>query len=199
MAAQKFGDARRDFESAIEHGVSAARVDLARLLADPAAGMLDVPKAVALEEQAWHEGLTVAAFDLGVLYEHGVSSAGAAQPVLPADERLAWIWYRRAADAGEPDALARFAERQHAAAASEKDAKKNKSLQLEAFKYYADAADRAWREDWPKNAWIDWRYHRASLARLLERQGMIRETAAAYNEVIKKNTAPVTLWEGLTH
>jgi WD40 repeat protein/serine/threonine protein kinase len=197
MAAQKFSDARRDFESAIGRGVGAARVDLARLLSDPAAGMLDVPKAIALEQQAWHDGLTVAAYDLGVLYEHGVSAA--AQPVLPVNETQAWIWYQRAADAGEPDALARFAERQQAAAASEQDAKKSKSLQLEAFKYYADAADRARREDWPEDAWIDWRYRRASLARLLERQGMIRETAAAYEEVVKKNIALASMWERFIH
>jgi WD40 repeat protein/serine/threonine protein kinase len=199
VAAQKFSDARRDFESAIGGGVWVARVDLARLLADPAAGMLDVPKAIALEEQAWHDGLTVAAFDLGVLYEHGVSSAAGVPPVLPVNATLAWIWYQRAADTGEPDALVRFAERQQAAASSEQDATISKSLQLEAFRYYADAAERARREDWPQDAWIVWRYRRASLARLLERRGMIREAAAAYNEVIKKNTAPATLWKRFTH
>jgi len=54
---------------------------------------------------------------------------------------------------------------------------------LEAFRYYAAAANRAQSEDWPDDAWRNWRYRRASLARLLGRMGMMQEVADAYQEV----------------
>jgi hypothetical protein len=55
-----------------------------------------------------------------------------------------------------------------------------KSVWLSSFKYYAAAAERARIEDWPDDAWRSWRYRRASLARLLAREGMQQEVAAAY-------------------
>jgi TPR repeat protein len=108
---------------------------------------------------------------------------------LPVNEAQAWIWYRRAAEAGEPNALARFGSRQDLAAASEENPTKKQALQLEAFKFYAAAAERARLEDWPDGAWEVWRHRRATLARLLERAGMIDETAAAYVDVVKTISA----------
>jgi TPR repeat protein len=199
VASEKFSEARRDFEDAIAHGYPAARIDLARLLSNPGGGMLDLPRAIALDEQSWHEGMSVAASDLGALYEHGVDSGIAGNTtVLPVNEAEAWIWYQRAADAGEPNALARFASRQDLAAASEQSPTKKRALQLEAFKFYAAAAERARLEGWPDGAWEIWRHRRATFARLLEREGMIDETAAAYRDVVKRNTAPKTVWDRLS-
>ena len=199
MASDKYSEARRDFEDAIARGYFAARIDLARLLSNPAGAMLDLPRAISLDEQSWHDGMSVAAFDLGVLYEHGVNAGNAGTTaVLPVNEAEAWIWYQRAADAGEPNALARFASRQDLAAASEKSPTKKQALQLEAFKFYAAAAERARLEGWPDAAWETWRHRRATLARLLERGGMIGETAAAYGEVVNRNAAPVTVWDRLS-
>jgi WD40 repeat protein/serine/threonine protein kinase len=198
MASDKFPDARRDFEDAIALGYRAARIDLARLLSNPASGILDLPRAILLDEQSWHDGMSVAAFDLGTLYEHGVSSGDAGTPApLPMNETEAWIWYQRAADAGEPNALARFAARQDLAAAYEESPPKKTALQLKAFKFYAAAAERARLEDWPDSAWEVWRHRRATLARLLEREGMIGETAAAYSDVMR-NAAPTTVWDRLS-
>ena len=45
---------------------------------------------------------------------------------------------------------------------------------------YAAAADRARYEDWPDDAWKHWRYRRATLARLLAREGMMQQVADAY-------------------
>jgi WD40 repeat protein/tRNA A-37 threonylcarbamoyl transferase component Bud32 len=113
MANGKFAAARQDFEDAVARGYRAARVDLATLLAQPSAESLDIPRSIALYEQAWNDGVKIAAFDLGNLYEHGVRS----------DAARAWSWYRKAADAGEPYALARFAERDDAAASNGPDAR----------------------------------------------------------------------------
>ena len=198
VASGKYSDARRDFEDATARGYLAARIDLARLLSNPTSGMLDLPRAISLDEQSWRDGMGVAAFDLGTLYEHGVNSGAAGTAAqLPMNEAQAWIWYQRAAEAGEPNALARLALRQDLAAAFEKGSTKKKALQLEAFKLYAAAAERARLEDWPDGAWIVWRYRRATLARLLEREGMIGETAAAYGDVVKGNAAPITVWDRL--
>ena len=57
---------------------------------------------------------------------------------------------------------------------------------MDSFKYYAAAAERARNEDWPDDLWVDWRYRRASLARLLEREGMMREVGDVYATVRQK-------------
>jgi hypothetical protein len=104
--------AKQQFERAISEGYRATRIDLANLLVDPAAGMLDPERAVSLYEKAWQDGVPIAAFELGHLYEVRVSgSHGAGQGELPPDLAKAWVWYQKGADAGEPDALARFAKR----------------------------------------------------------------------------------------
>jgi TPR repeat protein len=197
MASGKFPEARRDFEYAVAHGVRAARVDLGLLLSQPSAGLLDPPAAISLYERAWNDGVTVAAFALGNLYEHGISRAGdAQQQSLSADSTRAWAWYQNAADAGEPNALARFAQRDEAAAFAEPDAARRNASWFASFKYYAAAAERARIEDWPGDAWRNWRYRRASLAHLLAREGMMSQVAEAYSAAREQpNMHSATLWE----
>jgi hypothetical protein len=57
------------------------------------------------------------------------------------------------------------------------------ALLLRAFRFYAAAAERAHDEDWPDEAWRHWRYRRATLARLLAREGMMSQVANAYTSV----------------
>jgi WD40 repeat protein/tRNA A-37 threonylcarbamoyl transferase component Bud32 len=183
VASGNFAAARQEFEQALAGGYRSAAVDLAMLLSQPAAGMLDVPRAIALNSQAWKRGVTIAAFELGRLYEHGVRSADDSNDVLTPDSGLAWDWYQKAAAAGEPNAVARFAERADGTAVSEENTAKRNSSLLESFKDYAAAAERARIEGWPDEAWKGWRYRRASLARVLERQGMMQQVADAYDSV----------------
>jgi eukaryotic-like serine/threonine-protein kinase len=199
MASDNFGGARRDFEEALARGYRAARIDLAMLLSQPRAGMVDVPRALAFYEHAWHDGMTIAAFELGNLYEYGVRRSGNTDKYLLApDGTRAWTWYRKGANAGEPHALARLGEKADAAAFAAADAEKRKSHLLEAFTYYAAAADRARTEDWPDEAWRNWRYRRASLARLLGREGMMEEVAGAYEGIKRRQPAPPqSLWQRL--
>jgi WD40 repeat protein/serine/threonine protein kinase len=193
MANGNFTEAKRDFEIAIGNGVQAARVDLGMLLSQPSAGLLDPPAAVSLFERAWRDGVTIAAFELGKLYEYGVSQPGAnAKYLLAPDNARAWSWYQKAAAAGEPNALARVADRDDAAASSEVDVSKRNSMWLESFKYYVSASERARIENWPDEAWRNWRYRRASLARLLARSGMMREVADLYDQVHKQFAPPPT-------
>lgn len=119
--------------------------------------------------------MSIAGFELGQLYEHGVSGS--------VEEARAWKWYGDAAAAGDPNALARFAERSSSAAREEPDASKRRADLLLAFKYYAAAAERARHEDWPDDLWMTWRYRRATLARVLDREGMMQQVADVYNEV----------------
>jgi TPR repeat protein len=176
--------ARRALEAAVAKGYRAARLDLGQLLVDPDAARPDPVRAVSLFEQAWQSGLSIAGFELGALYEHGVPAKGPAGVAFPADAARAWAWYQRAAAQSEPNALARFgarAEHQGMAAAG-RDAN---ALWLEAFTYYARAAERARQLKWPDGAWRVWRYRRSSLARLLAGEGMMQQTADAYKGVLR--------------
>jgi WD40 repeat protein/serine/threonine protein kinase/TPR repeat protein len=183
VASGNFAAARQEFEQALAAGYRSAAVDLAMLLSQPAAGMLDAPRATALYQQASKRGVMMAAFELGSLYEHGVRGTDDSSYLLAPDSNLSWSWYQKAAAAGEPNALARFAQRADSTAASEQNTVKRNSSLLESFKYYAAAAETARREDWPDDAWKNWRYRRASLAHVLERQGMMQEVADAYDGV----------------
>jgi TPR repeat protein len=166
---------------AISEGYRSARVDLGNLLLQPSAGMLDPERAVSLFEEAWNEGVPVAAFELGRLYEYGVRGREAAwRSTLRPNAPKAWLWYHRGADVGEPNALARFGERGDRTAAAETGTAKRDALMLDTFRYYAAAAERAHDEDWPDDAWQNWRYRRATLARLLARDGMMQQVADAY-------------------
>ena len=165
--------ARRELEIAVANGYRTARVDLADLLMNDSATAADRNRAVSLYEQAWQAGVPIAAFKLGHFYESETEPNTA----------NAWRWYSLAADAGEPNALARYAEREERNALAEAAPGERDARLFSAFKLYAAAAERARYEDWPDDAWRTWRYRRATLARLLAREGMMRQVADAYAAV----------------
>jgi TPR repeat protein len=176
--------AKYQFELAASRDYRAARIDLANLLQGNSAGIVDLPRAVALYEKAWRDGVSIAAFELGQLYEKGVAtSEPAARATLHPELAKAWSWYRTGAAVGEPHALARFAERDERNAVAENDPAKRNALLLQACGFYAAAAERARDEGWPDDAWSNWRYRRATLARLLAREGMMQQVADAYTRV----------------
>ena len=169
--------ARAELEQALARGYRAAGIDLARLLTQPPASAADGARAISLLEHAWSQGATVAAFELGSLYERGVVGA-------PADTARAWSWYRRGADSAEPNALARYGQSEQEAARTASVALERRRHRLEAFKFYALAAERARREGWPDATWRSWRLQRASLARLLALEGGMPDVAAAYEAAL---------------
>ena len=171
--------ARQQLELAVSAGYRAAQVDLANLLVDGSAGMLDPARAVMLAQNAWRDGVPIAAYVLGHFYEAGVTSS---QP----DLAQAWEWYKKGADAGEPHALARSAERTERQALAETDPQKMAGLLLHAFSDYAAAAERAHDEDWPDDVWRTWRHRRATLARILASQGMMQQVADSYAEILSR-------------
>jgi WD40 repeat protein/serine/threonine protein kinase len=173
LAAGKLPLARADLEHAVDLGYRSARIDLASLLAQASSGIADLPRATQLYQQAWDQGVPYAGYALGMLFEQG------SHP----DSARAQEWFQRAADAGEPNALAHFAAREENAALSSQDEAKKRAHWIGAFKYYAAATERARREDWPDAAWKNWRYRRATLARMLARAGMMRQVADAYAAV----------------
>jgi WD40 repeat protein len=182
-ASGRYSAARHWLEEAVAGGYRAAQIDLARLLTDPTAAMQDVPRAISLYERAWKDGVPIAAFELGALYEHGLRADDPGEYALAPDDARASVWYRRGGEAGEPNALAHLAEKSDAAALANAAGAGRRELLLEAFTYYAAAAERARREDWPDETWAYWRYRRASLARVLERAGMMHEVADAYRRI----------------
>jgi len=200
LANGDFPAARQELESALTQGYRPARIDLATLLSNPSAHALDLAGALALYSQAWESGVAVAGFKLGELYERGLRRGGPDSPYLLApDAAWAWSWYRKAADAGEPEALARFAAQADASAFAANTPGLRSRYLLQAFSYYAAAVERARAEDWPDEAWRDWRYRRASLARLLARQGLMNSVAHAYEDVRARDAshAPVSTWHRL--
>jgi eukaryotic-like serine/threonine-protein kinase len=179
-AKKDLNGARQQFESAVAKGYRAAGVDLADLLA--------ADHAVPLYKKAWQDGVLIAAFRLGHLYEYGMqggenSTSAGFRP----DSVQAWSWYGQAADAGEPNALARFAQREESTALAATDASTRNTQLLQAFRFYAAAAERAYEENWPDDAWKHWRYRRASLARILAQQGMMPQVAEAYAAMLDKH------------
>ncbi len=180
-AAGKTQPARIQLESALASGYRAAGVDLARLLVAGDASAVDVSRAVALYERAWHDGVLIAARELGALFERG--AAGVA-----ADPERARLWYRKGADGGEPSALGRLGE------LAETGASTGTEEELAAFRYYAAAVERARREDWPESAWFTWRHRRASLARNLAQMGMMTEVAEAFSAVREQYAPLVAKW-----
>lgn len=176
--------ARRQFELAISKGDRAARIDLANLLADASSGASDPRRAVALYERAWNDDVPIAAFELGRLYEGQERGRDAAAiPCAGPGSSKASRWYRAGADAGEPTALARLAECEERFALLQASTRGRNALLLLAFSNYAAAAERAHNEDWPEDAWKGWRYRRATLARLLARDGMMQQVADAFGKV----------------
>jgi TPR repeat protein len=199
LAKHNVGGARQQFELAISQGYRAARVDLANLLVDPSAGTLDPERAASLYEQAWNSGVPIAAFELGHLYEFGVrSSSGAVN--FQSDRAKSWFWYQKGAESGEPDALERFAERDERDAMADSSREKSNQRLLRAFEFYAAAAARASAEAWPNDAWKNCRYHRATLARLLAREGLMEEVASTYGKVLEsRKSKPSTVFEWIEH
>ncbi len=101
---------------------------------------------------------------------------------LPTDAR-AQRWPsdpNRGAPVGEPTELARVAEHDEQQSRSATTAATRDALLLHAFTLYAAATARAQAEDWPNDALKDLRYRRASLARVLAKDGMMRQVADAY-------------------
>ena len=146
----------------------------------------DPGRAVSLYERSWADGVPIAAFRLGEYYENASPAADASK---------AWLWYQKGADAGEPNALARFAVLEERNALPELDPSKRNALLLQAFMHYGAAAERARDEDWPDEAWKHWRYRRATLARVLARDGLMQQVADAYSKVLEQRPRELTWWE----
>jgi WD40 repeat protein len=200
LAKHDLKNARRQLELAVEKGYRAAAIDLARVLQDRSVEMFDPARAVTLLEKGWHEELQIAAYELGCVYELGLlTAASGTHPEIKADPARAWSWYQRGADVGEPNALARLAERDEQDALSASSITKRNMLLLQAFTRFAAAVKRAHDEDWPDDAWKSWRYRRATLARLLAREGMMQQVADAYRAVLTQFAPPPpTTWERIT-
>jgi hypothetical protein len=185
LAKHDVKSAEREFELADSKGYRAAAIDLASILQDQASGMFDPVRAATLLEKAWNDKVPIAAYELGHIYEIGLPIAAAgADPKGQIDLAKAWFWYQKGADAGEPNALARFAERDEDTALAENSITKRNSLLLQAFTRFAAAAKRAQDENWPDDAWKSWRHRRATLARLLAREGMMQQVADVYRTVL---------------
>jgi WD40 repeat protein/serine/threonine protein kinase/TPR repeat protein len=200
MAGGDSAGAQRDFKRALTAGYRAARAGLGVLLLRTAAGTADVSRATSLLEQAWTDGVTIAAFELGDLYRYGLPRAGKNTGYLVArDEARGSLWYHKGAGVGEPHALARLAEQEDRRALAEANPAQRNAHLLHAFRYYAAAAERARVEDWPDDAWRNWRYRRASIARLLERGGMTQEIVDAYRGARSQyaNVSSRWRWTGL--
>jgi WD40 repeat protein/serine/threonine protein kinase len=188
LAKRDIKGATEQFELAVKEGYRAARVDLAAVLVEKApADVQSSARAISLLESAWDTRVPVAAFVLGRLYEQGVRYGDeAARYAVAPDPLKAWSWYEKGMNAGEPYAIARFAERDEANATMESNRSKKDELLLRAFGFYAAAAERAYEEGWPDVAWKDWRYRRASLARVLANRGMMQQVADAYSSVLRQ-------------
>jgi eukaryotic-like serine/threonine-protein kinase len=180
--------ARAQFEIAVGRRYRAAWVDLADLLMDTSAGgAADLNRAASLYMQAWESGVPIAASKLAALHERGVESPkNSDAPVFRADASTAWRWFQQGAQAGEPNALAHLAAREAQNAAAESNPATRNSQLLKAFRLFAQAAGRAREEDWPDDAWRDWRYKRASLAYILAKQGMMQQVGDAYGEILNR-------------
>ncbi|MBV8495984.1 MAG: hypothetical protein JO361_04280, partial [Gammaproteobacteria bacterium] len=181
LARGDFAGARRRLDSALADGYRAARIDLALLLTNPAAKMLDTKRAASLLEESWNSGVDQAGFELGALYEHGVAGPANGPAAWPADTAQAWRWYEKAAGHSEPHALARLAERAEREVIT--GSKPDADL-LSAFTLYARAAERARSLGWPDSVWRSWRYRRATLAHVLARAGLTQQVADAYQTVL---------------
>jgi TPR repeat protein len=196
IAKHDFAGARREFEIAVSNNYVAARIDLANLLLDPNSAMLDPTRAISLYEKSWQAGVSVAAYFLGRFYENGVTGSSPTGQKRTADVlRRAWQWYQKGSEVGEPNANARLAERDEERALAEDDPLTKDTLLLGAFKLYAFAAERATEDAWPEDSWRQWRYRRASLARLLAKRGKMSEVGHVYADVlVTSKSQPQKFW-----
>jgi WD40 repeat protein/TPR repeat protein len=193
LAAKQYPEARAQLEEALSNGYGSARIDLAKLLLEPTANMLDVPRVISLYADAWRNGVTIGAYELGRIFEHGVASqTGGGTTFVEPDLTRAWEWYQKGAESGEPHAIARFAERDQQGAAHEENLQQRNSYLLKAFALYAIASEHASIESLPDEVGLVWRYRRASLARVLAHQGMTSDVAAQFMVVKRAMSAPGT-------
>jgi len=176
LAQGDWKSAREQYEIAAAAGYRAAQVGLADLFADASTSMLDPPRAEMHYAKAWKDGVAIAAFRLGRLYE-SKSTSSDAKDALP--------WFLKGAEAGEPHALARLGERDERSALAEASIEARDALLLKAFSRYAAAVERAREESWPDHAWRHWRYRRVSLARMLGKEGMAQRVSDSYAAVLK--------------
>jgi WD40 repeat protein len=198
LAGADWKGAKQEFELAATRGYRAARIDLANILEHESAGATEAARAIALDERAWKDGVPIAAYQLGHRYESGSAFSSTGDPMLAPDLEKAWFWYQAGADAGEPTALGRFGEREERNALLESDPLKRNALLLQAFRYYAAAAERAKNGAWPDDACKQWRYRRATLARVLGHEGLMQEVADAYQTVLQQSVPRQrTLWQAL--
>jgi len=183
--------ATQRFAAAAARGYRAAQIDAADLLVSPSARIQDPASAINLYRRAWQAGVLIAAYKLGHLYEYGVVAASGTRQGAPSvqDGVRAWQWYTAGADAGEPTALARFAQREENDALMAKSSAQRDANLLHAFEFYAAAAKRAREEDWPDEVWKHWRYRRATLARVLAQDSMMRQVADAYAGILETSAA----------
>jgi WD40 repeat protein/serine/threonine protein kinase len=175
--------ARREFEIAVARDYRAARIDLADLLMKASTEDLELDRALSLYEKAWAQAVPIAAFKLGRFYE--LRSPATAEGAVARDSK-AWRWYRLGAEAGEPNALARFAEREESDGLGLTDPSDRNARLLKAFTFYAAAVARARAENFPADVWQHWRYRRASLARVLAKEGLMQEVATAYSATLAR-------------
>jgi len=197
VANDSYQAARGAFERAVQKGYPAAKLDLADLLVSHGTGAADTQRALVLYQQAWSEGVRLAAFRLGRLYERSQDVAGKDVSSLVAqDRKRGWTWYQKGADALEPTALARFAEQSEVTGQAAAQPSERNGYLLQAFRFYATATACAEAEHWPDSAWRRWRYRRATLARVLARSGLMQQVAGSYRQIkVSPAARPAGLWQ----
>lgn len=178
LAKGDIGNAVRWFERAEHQGYSVAKIDLAGLLLDASGVKQDVGRAITLYEEAWRDHVPIAGTRLAALYEHGA-------PGLSADSAKAQHWLKLGADSLEPEALGHIAEQTEIAAAPTGGGPSNEHLLLQALALYTLASEQARLQAWPDAVYKVWRYRRATLARVLAHDGLIREVVETYRSNIK--------------
>ena len=140
-AANQAPAARAELERAIARGYHAAGIDLAQLLMQPPAAATDITRAIALLEHAWSQGATVAAFELEVSTS---TRQGAQRPTRPGLELVS-----TRCRGGRAQCAGALWPREQQAGQTARDPLERRRHQLEAFRFYASAAERARREAGP--------------------------------------------------
>ncbi len=112
----------------------------------------------------------------------GVERARLGLPPIRAETRRGGPWPGVDDKAADPASLGRVANSEELAALDETPSRRA-ALLLAAFRHYAQASYEAQQAGWPDAAWRHWRYRRATLARVLAREGMIRQVAQTYSAV----------------
>jgi WD40 repeat protein/tRNA A-37 threonylcarbamoyl transferase component Bud32 len=91
-----------------------------------------------------------------------------------------------AVDSAGPLALGRRGDAAEQAALGARTEAGRAAFLLQAFGFFAAAQARAERDGWPDDASMRWRYHRASLARVLASAGMMPQVAEVYERVLRE-------------